>query len=241
MRTFVIGDVHSGLYALEQLLDRARVTHQDQLIFLGDYVDAWSTAVETVDFLIELKQDYNCKFIRGNHDELCKEWLLTQKENPQWLAHGGTATRDSYLKADKSTWESHIQFYDTMENYHLSEDNKLFVHAGFTNLKGVDFEYFDQLFYWDRTLWELAKAIDPKLKVSDADFPKRLTHYSEIFIGHTPISKTGEVLPKRAANVWNVDTGAAFKGRLTLMDVRTKEFWQSDPVHTFYPGERGRN
>jgi len=25
------------------------------------------------------------------------------------------------------------------------------------------------------------------------------------------------------------------------MDVETKEFWQSDPVHTFYPGERGRN
>ncbi|TAI47740.1 metallophosphoesterase family protein [Flagellimonas allohymeniacidonis] len=241
MRTLVIGDVHSGLYALEQLLERAQVTQKDQLIFLGDYVDAWSTAVETVDFLIGLKQNYNCKFIRGNHDELCKEWLLTQKENPQWLAHGGAATRASYLQTDKETWHSHVEFYDALENYYLSEDNRLFVHAGFTNLKGVDFEYFDQLFYWDRTLWELAKAIDSKLSPSDEDFPKRLSHYTEIFIGHTPISKTGEVLPKKAANVWNVDTGAAFKGKLTLMDVNTKEFWQSDPVHTFYPGERGRN
>ncbi len=37
------------------------------------------------------------------------------------------------------------------------------------------------------------------------------------------------------------DTGAAFKGPLSIMDIDTKAFWQSDPLHTFYPGERGRN
>jgi serine/threonine protein phosphatase 1 len=68
-----------------------------------------------------------------------------------------------------------------------------------------------------------------------------LNHYKEVFIGHTPISKKEEVVPKNGGNVWNVDTGAAFMGALTMMDVETKEFWQSDPVHTFYPGERGRN
>lgn len=241
MRTLVIGDVHSGLRALEQLLDRAKVTKEDHLVFLGDYVDAWSAAVETVDFLIDLGNVYNCTFIRGNHDELCREWLITKEENPQWLAHGGTATRDSYLGASRKNWESHLKFYAGLQNYFLDEDNRLYLHAGYTNLKGVEFEYFDQLFYWDRTLWELAKALDPQLKRDDPQFPKRLTHYKEIFIGHTPLSKTGEAVPQNNANVWNVDTGAAFKGALTVMDVETKEFWQSDPVHTFYPGERGRN
>ena len=241
MRTLVVGDIHSGLRALEQLMDRAKVSTKDHLVFLGDYVDGWSTAVETVDFLIGLKDEFNCTFIRGNHDELCREWIMTQKENPQWLAHGGAATRDSYSKASKQKWDTHLEFYAQLENHFLDQSNRLYLHAGYTNLKGIEFEYFDQLFYWDRTLWELARALDPKLKPSDENFPKRLTHYKEIFIGHTPISKTGLAVPKQGANVWNVDTGAAFKGSLTMMDVETKEFWQSNPVHTFYPGERGRN
>jgi serine/threonine protein phosphatase 1 len=241
MRTLVIGDVHSGVKALEQLMDLAAVDQDDHLIFLGDYVDGWSTAVETIDFLIALKASHNCTFIRGNHDELCKDWLLTQEDNPQWLAHGGIATRNSYMRAKRDTWDAHLRFYDELQNYYLGSGNRLYLHAGYTNLKGVEFEYFDQLFYWDRTLWELARALNPKLKPDDDNFPKRLTHYKEIFIGHTPLSKTETTVPKKGANVWNVDTGAAFMGALTMMDVETKQFWQSDPVHTFYPGEKGRN
>ncbi len=241
MRTLVIGDVHSGLKALRQLLDRALVTKEDHLIFLGDYVDSWSDAFETVDFLIGLEKSHNCTFIRGNHDDLCWEWMRTGKETPQWLAHGGIATRDSYLRAGKEKWESHFDFFERLKNYYLAPDNRLFLHAGFTNLRGIEFEYFEKMFYWDRTLWELAKAVNPKLTPADARFPKRLTHYPEIFIGHTPISKIGAANPESAANVWNVDTGAAFKGPLTMLDVETKEFWQSDPVIDFYPGENGRN
>jgi len=43
------------------------------------------------------------------------------------------------------------------------------------------------------------------------------------------------------ANVWNIDTGAAFKGRLSIMDIHTKQFWQSDRLTDLYPGEKGRN
>ena len=85
-RTLVIGDIHSGLRALKQLLERAHLTTDDQLIFLGDYVDGWSEAVETIDYLLQLDQEFNCRFIRGNHDELCKDWLLEKKHNPN-LAH----------------------------------------------------------------------------------------------------------------------------------------------------------
>ena len=241
MGRFVIGDIHSGKKALVQLLKRAMVTTKDHLIFLGDYVDSWGEAFETIEFLIALQKTHNCTFIRGNHDELCKDWMLSGHENPQWLAHGGTATRESYLKAGKQHWESHIKFYESLENYFLDDENRLYLHAGFTNLKGIAYEYFKENFYWDRTLWELVKAIDPALKAEDKNFPKRLTHYKEVFIGHTPISKTGDAVPQQRANVWNIDTGAAFKGPLTILNVDTKEFWQSDPVFKLYPGENGRN
>jgi serine/threonine protein phosphatase 1 len=44
-----------------------------------------------------------------------------------------------------------------------------------------------------------------------------------------------------AQNIWNIDTGAAFYGKLSCMDINTKEVFQSDPVQTFYPDEKGRN
>lgn len=240
-RILVVGDIHSGLKALEQVLERAKVRQDDLLIFLGDYVDGWSQAVETVDFLIHLQSRYNCIFIRGNHDELCLAWLRDGKDNPLWLQHGGGATLNSYATAGEDTITKHIDFYEKLQNYHLDHANRLFLHAGFTNLKGVDYEYFNQTFYWDRTLWELAKSLDPSLKVEDSRYPKRLTHYKEIFIGHTPLSKIGTTEPQRAANVWNIDTGAAFKGPLSMVDVDSKEIWQSDPVQSLYPNEPGRN
>jgi serine/threonine protein phosphatase 1 len=45
----------------------------------------------------------------------------------------------------------------------------------------------------------------------------------------------------QGCNVWNIDTGAAFTGKLTIMDIDTKNFWQSDPVRNLYPNEAGRN
>ena len=38
-RTFVIGDIHGGLKALLQVLNKLEVTAKDTLIFVEDYVD----------------------------------------------------------------------------------------------------------------------------------------------------------------------------------------------------------
>lgn len=240
-RTLVIGDIHSGLKALQQVLKRAEVSADDRLIFLGDYVDGWSEAVETVDFIIGLRKTHNCVLLRGNHDELCLEWLRGGKDNPLWLQHGGSATLASYKKTDAKTKEEHIRFYENLQNTYLDAENRLFLHAGFTNLKGIDYEYYPETFYWDRTLWELAQSLNPDLQKGNPFFPQRLSHYKAIFIGHTPLSKTAVVEPKYASKVWNIDTGAAFKGALSMLDVDTKKVWQSDPVHTLYPKEQGRN
>ena len=240
-RTLVIGDIHAGLKALEQVLYKAGVSQNDRLIFLGDYVDGWSPVVETVDFLIALAQTHDCLFLRGNHDELCSNWLLTGEDNPMWLQHGGASSMQSYAKADSTTIEKHIQFFNELKNYYLDSENRLFLHAGFTNVKGVEHEYFQKTFYWDRTLWELALSLNPSLQEDHDHYPNRLLHYREIFIGHTPVTRIGKTIPQKAANVWNIDTGAAFLGPLSMMDVHTYEIWQSDPVHTFYPAEKGRN
>jgi len=241
MRTLVIGDIHGGLRALHQIMERANVTPKDTLIFLGDYVDGWSQSPQVIDYLIELKTTHNCICILGNHDELVLEWLDKSTDNPQWYKHGGESTVLAYSNSTTETIKKHIKFLRSLENYYLDDENRLFVHAGFTNMNGVAFEYFPKLFYWDRSLWETALALDKKMKTDDLFYPKRFTLYKEIYIGHTPVSRINKTVPVKMANVWNIDTSAAFKGPLTIMDVDTKEIWQSEPLPTLYPNEKGRN
>ena len=243
-KTFVIGDIHGGLKALVQVLERANISKNDTLIFLGDFVDCWSESPAVLDFLITLEKTHNCIFIKGNHDDLLLQWLTGKKVdfNEQlWFQHGGKATVMAYEKITPAEKEAHITFLQSLQNYHLDLQNRLFVHAGFTNVKGVEHEYFKPFFYWDRTLWETALAMDNQLSKDALTYPNRLKICKEIYIGHTPVTKIDETIPINKACVWNVDTGAAFQGKLTIMDVDTKEFWQSDDLSDLYPNEKGRN
>lgn len=240
-RTFAIGDIHGGLKALKQLLNKLKLQHDDHLIFMGDYVDGWSESAETIFFLMELSKKQKCTFIKGNHDDLCYEWLKTGKHTDEWVVHGGQATMDSYARFSRKEIETQLDFFENLENYIILNEEKLFLHAGFTNLHGPHKEYFERMLYWDRSLWEMALAIDPNLSKESVLYPKRLLLFKEIYVGHTPVTRIGKTKPVNAACVWNVDTGAAFKGPLTAMNIDTKEIVQSEPVWALYTGEKGRN
>lgn len=240
-RTLVIGDIHGGLLALLQVFERARVTPQDKIIFLGDYADGWSQTPQLIDFLIDFRQKQDCLLMRGNHDELLWQWLNGADENVLWNKHGGGVTITAYETVSEADRKKHIAFLESLQDYYLDDQNRLFVHAGFTSLHGVLLEHFPRMLYWDRTLWETALALDPNLSKEDSSYPRRFALYREIYIGHTPVTRIGETVPIQRANVWNLDTGAAFHGPLTIMDIETKEFWQSDPLPQLYPEENGRN
>ncbi len=239
--TFVIGDIHGGLQALHQVLERSQVTREDTLIFLGDFVDGWSESTQVLDFLIELDKKQTCIFIRGNHDDLLLNYLKTNSYHQEWFKHGGQSTIDCYQKVSAVERKRHIEFLEGLKDYYLDDQNRLFIHAGFTNMNGIDFEYFPKLFYWDRTLWETALSLNPTLSKDSIFYPKRLKIYDEIYIGHTPTTRINETIPINKACIWNIDTGAAFVGPLTILNVKTKEYWQSEPLPQLYPNEKGRN
>lgn len=241
MRTLVVGDIHSGLRALVQVLQIVEPQSEDCFIFLGDYVDGWSEATETVEFLLKFSTRYKCLFIRGNHDYLIHRYLNEGDTNPLWLASGGAESKIGYDLLSQEDKKRHVLFYESLKNYHIDTQNRLFVHAGFTNPKGPKVEFFANGVFWDRTLWEMAKALDPNISEKHPRYPQRLKLFNEIYIGHTPVTKMGETTPQHFGGVWNIDTGAAFKGPLTILDIDTKEFWQSDPVYRLYPDEKGRN
>jgi serine/threonine protein phosphatase 1 len=240
-RTLVMGDIHGAFHALEQVLERAAVTAQDTLIFLGDYVDGWSQSRQVIEHLLKLNESHHCIFIRGNHDTWCEDWLRRAHADLTWLFHGGSSTVDSYGDYDEEVWKRHLRFFETLKDYCVDAQNRLFIHAGYTSMHGPAKETYAANYSWDRTLWEMAVTMDPRIKKDSELYPKRLKHFEEIYIGHTPTLDYRSEVPMNAVNVWNIDTGAAFYGKLSLLDVDTKEYWQSDVVKNLYPNEKGRN
>lgn len=240
-RTFTIGDIHGGLRALEELIEKLKLTEKDTLIFLGDYVDGWSESAQVIDYLIALEQKQKCIFIKGNHDKYSEDWLKKGIESEVWLFHGGTQTIKSYKGYSHEEKLAHIAFYERMKLFYVDDENRLFIHAGFTSMHGPYKEVYESNYNWDRTLWEMALTMDKRIKKDSLIYPKRLLLFKEIYIGHTPTTHYNKTVPMQGCNVWNVDTGAAFKGRLTALDIETKEYIQSDFLYLLYPTEKGRN
>lgn len=273
MRVLTVGDIHGALKALEQCLERCGYDPaNDQIIFLGDYVDGWSESAELVEYLIDLNKEADERhvFIRGNHDEWCNEWLKTGVRNDSWYMLGGKSTIDSYVRTGHIVDHSHHMFFYKLHNYYIDEQNRGFVHGGFNSRKGLGHETYQSDYYWDRDLWQLALMSHVRVHEETTDdkgsvfmegpsHSRRFDKHKEIFLGHTTTNnwhckphypeynellqecKNGPItVPMNRCNVWNMDTGSGFRGKLTIMDVDTKEFWQSDFVHTLYPNERGR-
>lgn len=240
-RTFVIGDIHGALKALQQVMSKIDPQKEDRLIFLGDYVDGWSESAEVVAYLIAMDKQYHCVFIKGNHDAWCEDWLRDGMPNKTWLFHGGQLTVESYKRFTEQQKQEHLAFFNRMQNYFVDEQNRLFIHAGFSSMHGPGHEHYTSNYSWDRTLWEMALTMDDRIEKDSKLYPKRLLLYHEIYIGHTPTLNYDSDIPMNACNVWNIDTGAAFYGRLSAMDIATKIFIQSDVVQELYPAEKGRN
>lgn len=242
MRTFVIGDIHGGLKALEQVINKAQIDQDDTVVFIGDLVDGWSESAEVVEYLMQFSENHNCIFIKGNHDKWCEEWLDHGATPSDWVDNGGQETIDSYSKLSDEDKARHKVFFSKMQSYYVDDKNRLFIHAGFTSMHGPEHETYSSNFMWDRTLWETALALDPSLHDYSPYYPKRLKLYKEIFIGHTPTTHYNSIdFPIHRANVWNVDTGAGLKGKVSCLNCETKAYVQSDAVFELYPDEVGRN
>lgn len=257
MKTFCVGDIHGGYLGLKQVLERANFDFdKDTLISLGDVADGWPDVAECIELLLSIK---NLIRVKGNHDEWAARFLthddeLTKNSNEYyaWFSQGGKATFDSYQKHPELK-EKHIKYMDESLTYYLDEENRIFLHAGFNPelpldkqppyiTRGLECANPNQLsltgkkenpiFFWDRSFVSAVRE----------GFMKGTENYKEIYIGHTPtidIWKHGR--PVRFGNVWNMDTGGTYMGKISLMDIESKELFQSDPVFLLYPDHKGRN
>lgn len=254
MRTFVIGDIHGNYKGLLQVLERSGFDmEQDMLITLGDIVDGCPDSYQCVEKLMEIPNRID---IRGNHDKWFYDWMDGKGHEPKW-AQGGLATVKSYAKAHSrplhahKSYErdmfdrprpvyrvnffpyqitvNHKEFFHKQAKFYVDDKNRAFVHAGYTHPKGLGHED-PYIYMWTRELWE-KHAMIPSQSI-----PKLLKPYDKIFIGHTQTIDWDETKPMLRYNTWNLDTGAGHpKGKLTIMNVDTEEYWQSDLTTDLYP------
>lgn len=238
--TWVFGDVHGSYKGLNQVFDKAQLVKGDTIISLGDIVDGWSESAECVQLLLDMQKDYNMIFIRGNHDEWCFDWMRFGSAHNIWINQGGKATFDSY-DINFHLRDTHcFEFFNKQVNYYIDDQNRGFVHGGYISNKGLGHEATQAEYYWNRDLMYTAMSGARSYASGSAELPKQLRAHKEIFIGHTSTLQWGTISPINACNLWNLDTGAGWGGVLTLMNVDTKDFVQSDFSKDLYPTENGR-
>ena len=237
-RSLAIGDIHGNFKSLEQALSRANYNaSNDQLIVLGDVADGFNESFEVIDFL---EKQPNLICIRGNHDVYVHNWLQSNTEviEDRWLENRGVSTLKSFrehnLNPNHERFEDFKQFFQNLKPYYLSEQNFVFTHGGIRPYTArVEEVKNKEFFNWDREMWYKALAV----KRGREDEPKGescFKLYSKIFIGHTPTFTTHQqykspnAQPLKALNVINIDTGGGWNGKVTVMDVDSEEYWQSD-------------
>src|SRR5215203_6932277 len=97
-RIFAIGDIHGCAVTLEKLLFRElHINRDDEIYFLGDYIDRGLRSKEVVDLILQLQKDnYRVHTLRGNREQLFidSEKDLTHFNN--WLSNGGMQTHESF-------------------------------------------------------------------------------------------------------------------------------------------------
>jgi serine/threonine protein phosphatase 1 len=208
---YAIGDIHGQLQALERLLDKVNPDlQQDQLVFMGDYIDRGPDPKGVVDYVLRLQSlappdQVIC--LKGNHEAMFLNFLQGE-EISLFLFNGGRSTILDYWGEN---WEQldelvlppdHEKFYRELRLYYETAEF-LFVHGGIK--PGVPLEDQEE----EDLLWIRGEFI-----ASLEDCPKR------VVFGHTPFR-----LPLVMPNKIGIDTGAAYGNVLTCLKLPEEKFF----------------
>ena len=134
-RLLAIGDIHGCYGPLRELVeDKLKLTREDELVFIGDYIDRGPQSREVLDFIIALKESgFNIVILLGNHESMLLMAMQEDMYLVNWLYNGGRNTLDSFNIRHPDQIPGHyITFLRELQLFH-QVDPFIFVHAGFNN------------------------------------------------------------------------------------------------------------
>lgn len=226
---YVIPDIHGGFRALMQCLELVNFDYdKDELITLGDYFDGHPESIQVIKELLKIK---NRVSLMGNHDKWVEDYLLNRMSREDlscWLENRGKLTKIE-LDSNPAYKSVILEFLKNCKYYHIDIDNNLFIHAGMDIKKPIEENYPHELIWGRRLSHYLLKS--SKYKSYSIKSIKVLEKYNHIFLGHTYCGEK----PLKVANIYLMDSGCGFMdGRLTIMNIDTKEYKQSDLLRVLY-------
>lgn len=208
MRRLVIGDIHGCGKALRTVLETVDPSPNDELIFLGDYIDRGPESRDVIDQILELRSKCRLVTLRGNHEIMLLGVVLGGLDPRGWLQSGGNATITSYGGTLSKIPDHHLDFFRQLRAYYETNDS-IFVHAGYCPDTSL-IEQDDSSRYWNHL------PIPP---------PRPHLSGKRVYVGHTP-QPTGNVLD--LGHLVCLDTYCFGGGYLTAMDTESCEVIQAD-------------
>ena len=200
--TYVIGDVHGMYDPLLRLLDSIPLKREDELIFLGDYVDRGPASREVVELISNLKENRKVVTIRGNHEDMLLRCLELGTDCLTWEFNGARATIMSFGGID--ALKEKLDFFRSTVLY-VERGRYLMVHGGVK--PGVSLKDQDP---WDM-MW-----IRDEFIFSTNPLPGKI-----VVFGHTPFEN-----PLIMKDKIGLDTGCVYGGHLSALRLEDMELYQ---------------
>ena len=218
MNSFIVGDIHGKIDLLSDLWKKIKpmLSKDDNLIFLGDYIDRGLHSFEVVEFLSVIGQNYPSFFLMGNHEVMLRNYL-SGEDKTLYFANGGMATIKSYSArfGSFSIPENHAPVLFSEKYYYIGNDF-IAVHAGFNPEKEKPDDSDVEEMVWIREKFYKSGRIWKKT----------------IVFGHTQTqymgSVSGSVFFDSAHNLIGIDTGAAYGEKLSCIIMPERNVIQSD-------------
>ena len=196
MRQFAIGDIHGCVKTLDALLTRLELTHEDQLIFLGDYIDRGPDSKGVIQCLQNLAKHYPTKCLLGNHED----FFLTVHQSDdrqlwkQWLQLGGYETLTSFKIAKCRQFPTDIiEFLESLPVL-VETSSHVFVHGGLSSWRLDPVKHSTR----DEMLWS-----------RDAIHDRQVIGGRQLVVGHTP-SSVETILQSLEAPTAFIDGGCVY-------------------------------
>jgi serine/threonine protein phosphatase 1 len=208
-RRIAIGDIHGCCKTLKTLLlEKVKITKDDQIIFLGDYLHRGDDSAGVMDFIMDLQaQNYQVYPLKGNHEQMAlekdaqarKKWeSMSDEERIEYEKEYENVPRLVKLAnfADKNRiiFPKYMPFLDNLFLCCQMPDF-VFTHAG------LNFKSPNPFIDFEAMLWE---------RDNDESVPEWLDF--RIVHGHTPIPLADiQKSIEEKAKCINIDNGC-YKG-----------------------------
>src|ERR1043166_1837589 len=97
-RIFAIGDVHGCAKTLQKLLsEELHLEKDDDIYFLGDYIDRGPASKEVIDVILNLKnENFRIHTMRRNHEQMFIDSEKSIDHFYNWIKNGGMRTLESF-------------------------------------------------------------------------------------------------------------------------------------------------